>query len=229
MCEILAVTWPEPRPFAAIAPWAKALEFYGSARFGWGVAWTDGGQVKVHKDTGQAADDPAVDGWLGAVTSRHFLVHFRRPTLLSTIQLADTQPFLTQDATLAFCHNGLFSERDAYRPQYEGRLRGGADSEIGFLMLTDLVGSGAAPVDAQLLETLPVVAGKLGGNANLGTLAADGSIALFTRHETNKFWTFNYGTARVASTEMHSPDGSLFRLIFPGATDRSVIDGSVLL
>jgi predicted glutamine amidotransferase len=224
MCEILAVTWPEPRPFAAIAPWARALEFYGSGRFGWGVAWTADGQVRVHKDTGQVADDPAVDGWLGAVESRHFLVHSRRPTLLSTIQLADTQPFLTQDGTLAFCHNGLFRERDAYRPQYEGRLRGGADSEIGFCMLTDLVDAGAPATDA-----LAVVAGKLGGNANLGTLDADGAIALFTRHETNRFWAFRAGDARVASTEMHSPDGSLFRLIFPDARDRTLIDGSVLL
>ena len=41
MCEILAVKWPEPRPFSAVAPWARAMEHYGSGRFGWGVAWLD--------------------------------------------------------------------------------------------------------------------------------------------------------------------------------------------
>src|SRR2546429_9402331 len=96
MCEILAVTWPEPRPFATIAPWARALEFYGSGRFGWGVAWTEGGQVKVHKDTGQLADDPAAGDWLGAGESRHFLVHSRPAALLATIQLADIPPLLQQ-------------------------------------------------------------------------------------------------------------------------------------
>jgi predicted glutamine amidotransferase len=228
MCEILAVKWPEPRPFSAIAGWARQMEYYGSARFGWGVAWLDdsgtGGQVRVHLDTGQLADDAAADGWLAGVRSTRFLVHSRRPTLLSTIQLADTQPFVTDDKTLSFCHNGLFKERDVYRPEYAGRLKGGADSEIGFCMLQDLTTAGVTADDA-----LAVVAGKLGGNANLATLDGAGEITLFSRHELNRFWTFASGDAQVAATDLHSPDGSLFRLIFPAAEDQSIVDGSVRL
>jgi predicted glutamine amidotransferase len=226
MCEILAVKWPEPRPFYALAGWARQMEYYGSARFGWGVAWLDeaAGEVQAHLDTGQLADDPAVEGWLASVTSARFLVHSRRPTLLSTIQLADTQPFVTDDKRLSFCHNGLFAERDVYRPEYEGRLRGGADSEIGFCMLQDLTASGVPPGDA-----LAVVAGKLGGNANLATLDSAGEITLFSRHERNKFFTFTTGDAQVAATELHSPDDSLYRLIFPAAEDRATVDGSAVL
>jgi predicted glutamine amidotransferase len=224
MCEILAVRWPEPRPFSVIAGWARAMEYYGSGRFGWGVAWTDGSQVQVHRDIGQMDGDAAVGGYLGAVESARFLVHFRRPTLLSTIQPADTQPFVTDDKCLSFCHNGLFRERAAYRPDYAGRLKGAADSEIGFCMLQDLIASGVPVCDA-----LALMAAKLGGNANLATLDGDGTIALFSRHETNRLWRFQAGDALVAATELHSPDGSLFRLIFPEASGRSVVDESVLL
>jgi predicted glutamine amidotransferase len=224
MCEVLAVKWPEPRPFSVLAGWARAMEYYGSGRFGWGVAWVADGRVQAHLDTGQMADDAAVAGDLGAVESDRFLVHFRRPTLLSTIQLADTQPFVTPEKNLAFVHNGLFKERDTYRPEYAGRLRGGADSEIGFCMLQDFVASGVAACDA-----LAMVAAKLGGNANLATLDGDGTIALYSRHETNRFWRFTDGDAQIAATELHSPDDSLFRLVFPAATGRSVVDESVVL
>jgi hypothetical protein len=70
---------------------------------------------------------------------------------------------------------------------------------------------------------------KLGGNANLATLDAQGQIALFSRHETNRFWTFRAGEAQVAATELHSPDDSLFTLIFPQAAGRTVVDESILL
>jgi Glutamine amidotransferases class-II len=230
MCEILAVKWPEPRPFSAVAQWARAMEFYGSGRFGWGVAWLDEGaagepgRVRVHVDTGQMAADEAVAGQLGAVESTRFLVHFRRPTLLSTIQLADTQPFVMENNELAFCHNGLFAEREAFRPVYAGRMKGSADSQIGFYMLQDMVGDGVPVCDA-----LAIVHAKLGGNANLATLDDTGAIALFSRHETNRFWTFRMGEVQIAATELHSPDDSLFTLIFPGADRQAVVDESILL
>ncbi len=49
--------------------------------------------------------------------------------------LANTQPFLTEAADLAFCHNGLFADYESYRAAYAERLAGVADSEIGFCML----------------------------------------------------------------------------------------------
>ncbi|HUZ27518.1 MAG TPA: class II glutamine amidotransferase [Streptosporangiaceae bacterium] len=224
MCEILAVRWPEPRPFSALAPWAQAMEYYGSGKFGWGVAWLADGQVHRHRDTGRLEDDEAVKTYLSAVTSTHFLIHFRRPTLLSTIQLADTQPFITVGADLAFSHNGLFTEHETYRPAYSGRLSGAADSEVGFCMLQDVAESGVPICDA-----LAIVHSKLGGKANMATLDRHGVLALYSNHETNRLWTFRAGDAEVAATELHSPDDSLFNLIFQDAINRAVVDESAIL
>jgi predicted glutamine amidotransferase len=228
MCEILAVAWPRPRPFADIAGWARAMEHYGSARFGWGVAWLDeadaGARVRVHLSTGALADDQAVAGDLGQVRSSRFLVHLRRPTMLSTIQIADTQPFLSEEDDLAFCHNGLFKERETLRPLYAGRLKGSSDSHIGFCIVQDSLAAGASMCDA-----FAAAHAKLAGNANLATLDARGTIALYSKHETNRFWTLRIGDASVAATGLHSADESLFALIFPQAAGRSVVDESVLL
>ncbi len=40
---------------------------------------------------------------------------------------------------------------------------------------------------------------------------------------------FRDGDADVAATELHSPDGSLFNLVFPDATDRAVVRESAVL
>jgi predicted glutamine amidotransferase len=223
MCEILAVRWAEPRPFAEIADKARAMEYYGSGKFGWGVAWVTDGEVRRHRYAGRMEDDEAVSQ-LRQVASTTFLVHFRRPTLLSTIELANTQPFLTEDVSLAFSHNGLFAEYEAYRGRYADRLAGVADSEIGFWMLQDIMASGV-PIG----EAMAMVYDKLGGHANLATLESNGTITLFSNHERNRLWTFRYEDAEMAATELHSPDGSLFTLIFPDATGQSVVTESVPL
>ena len=151
-------------------------------------------------------------------------MHFRRPTLLSTIHLANTQPFITKAADLAFCHNGLFADFESYRGVYAQRLAGVADSEIGFCLLQDITASGVPVGDA-----LAMVYEKLGGQANLAALAADGTLSLYSNHQRNRFWTFGTGDADMAATELHSPDGSLFDLIFPDATDRAVVTERAVL
>ena len=224
MCEILAVRWPTPRPFSHITEWARAMEYYGSGNFGWGLAWLEDGQVRAYRNTSRLDHDEAVAGDLSSVTSTTFLVHFRRPSLLSTIHLANTQPFLADEGSLAYCHNGLFTEHDAYRPAYAHRLAGTADSEVGFWMLQEVMESGTPVCDA-----LAIVHSKLGGKANLATLDRTGVLALYSGHERNRFWTFRVGDADIAATELHSPDDSLFHLIFTEATDRAVVEESAVL
>jgi glutamine phosphoribosylpyrophosphate amidotransferase len=149
------------------------------------------------------------------------VVHFRRPSRLSTIQLADTQPFVDDAGSVAFAHNGRFTEELEYRPAYVDRLVGAADSEVGFLMFLDLLGAGVPAV-----ESMQIVHSKLGGNANLAALDGGGEIAIYSKYPGNRCWTFRLGEARVAATELHSPDGSLFELIF---TERAVVDGGARL
>jgi glutamine phosphoribosylpyrophosphate amidotransferase len=222
MCEILAVSWPTPRPFTAVSSWALHMEYYGQANFGWGVAWLDQGRVRRYRNPGRMSTDSEGTDFLENITSTHFLVHFRRPSKLSTIGLADTQPFVDDDGQLAFVHNGGFTHEPEYRSAYEDRLTGAADSEVGYLMLRDLLSTGVSVPDG-----LAIIHGKLGGNANLTTLDNAGTFVAYSSYPANRFWRFKLGDGDMASTQLHSADDSIFSLIFAGATDRSVIDGSV--
>ena len=221
MCEILVVKSATPSAFSTLVESARAMEYYGSANFGWGVAWLEGGRVERYRSIHRLSDEEDAAERLGPIESTHFLVHFRRPSKLSTIQMADTQPFVDDAHSLAFTHNGRFVEEGEYRPTYSDRLSGAADSEIGFVMFQDLVAAGATMGDA-----LKTVHSKLGGRANLVSLGCDGEVALHSDYEGNRLWTFWDGDAVVAATELHSPDGSLFDLIFPHATERRVVEGS---
>jgi predicted glutamine amidotransferase len=220
MCEILAVQWPSPRPFRDLLPWAARIEHYGIGSFGWGFAWLDRGLVGCHRFPGRMSEDPAIDTDLVAVRSTHFLVHFRRPNKLSTVQLADTHPFSDEACQFAFCHNGSFDREPEFRPRYASRLRGKADSEVGFRMLEDLLAEGRTSRDA-----LSELHSLLGGRANLGLLSGRGELLVFNKYPQNQMWRFRTGGAEVASTALHSADESLFTLVFPQSTDRRAVDG----
>ena len=224
MCEILAVCSREPRSFSAVMPWARKMAYYGLVNFGWGVAWLDRGRVRRYRFEGRLSEDERAERALAGVSSTHYLVHFRRPNRLSTVQLADTQPFLSRDERFAFCHNGSFTREAEFRGRFEGRLEGKADSEVGFRMFEEYLGQGLSAQQA-LVQTHS----QLNGNANLGYLGADGELVLFNSYPTNRFHRFWVDGAEVAATELHSPDDSLFRLIFPTAMDRRVISGAEAL
>jgi predicted glutamine amidotransferase len=220
VCEILVVTSADPKPFSAVVDAARAMEYYGSANFGGGVAWLAGGRIERYRSVGRLSDEPEAAERLADVRSTHFLVHVRRPSKLSTIQIADTQPFLSNDENIAFAHNGRFVAEDEFRPTYADRLSGAADSEVGFVMFQDLVAAGAPMVEA--LET---VHSKLGGRANLAALDTHGQVALYSSYDGNRMWVFRNGDSTVAATELHSADNSLFELVFPQASQRRQIEG----
>jgi predicted glutamine amidotransferase len=224
MCEILAIRWPKPTHFASVLPWAEKVEYYGLGNFGWGVAWLEGGQVKRYRYPGRLSEDRAAAGELADVASTHYLVHFRRPNRLSTVQLADTQPFLAEGGRFAFCHNGSFTRESEFRDQFAGQLKGKADSEVGFRVFEQILDSGEPPEEALARTQLQLL-----GNANLGYLAADGELVVFNAYPTNRFHRFRVAGAEVAATELHSPDDSLFELVFPAATERHVIKGAEVL
>lgn len=221
MCEILSVTWPRPETFDRVLPWALEMERLGVAGFGWGVAWQDGlGQVEVRKSPKRMADDgSAIDG-LRSVVSRQFLVHVRRPSKLSTVDAADTQPFLGRRGAFAFCHNGHLDQHHLYREALGARLSGQADSEVGHLMLEDRLAQGADPEQA-----LGEIHQTLGGNANFGFLPAHGPLVVYGAHRTNPLWKFRLGDAFVTATGLHSDDSSVFDLVFDSATRRELVHG----
>jgi predicted glutamine amidotransferase len=222
MCEVMAVAWQGAEDVTRILPWARELERLGVAGFGWGVAWLEGGQVRGYRSPGSLAEDADGVGALSGITSTHFLVHLRRPNKLSTVQLADTQPFVEEGGRFAFCHNGSFERHDAFRPQFAGQLRGRADSEVGFRLFEELLSRGMEPQEA-----LAQTHARLDGHANLGYLGSDGELLVYAANPLNRVWRFEVDGAKVAATSLHSQDSSLFDLLFPHAGRREeVVDGS---
>ncbi len=215
MCEILAAAWPEPRPFALLLPYVRKMERLGVAGFGWGVAWLSGGFVEAYRCAGAVAGDRRGRLELASVVSTRFLVHLRRPSRLSTTQLADTQPFLQGEGRFAFCHNGSFHRHERYRPGFAGRLHGSADSEIAFRLFEELL-----PHSPDVPAALHEVVDRLGGSANLGYLGADGRLLVRFGHRANLVWRFGIDDGDMAATELHSRDDSLFDLVFQEATER---------
>ncbi|MGH9063327.1 MAG: class II glutamine amidotransferase [Acidimicrobiales bacterium] len=219
MCELMAVATPEPRPFSTLAGLATSLERYGVAGFGWGVAWLDGeGQVCCVRGLGRFAEEGATDDELGERRSTRFLVHLRRPSRLSTVQMADTQPFV-DDGRGAFCHNGFLARAEELRPEFSHELEGRADSEVGWALFRRERGAGAG-----VPEALRAVDDAFGGSVNLGYLGSDGLLVAYARSATNATWRFALDGAAVAATALHSDDESLFDLVFGAATDARPVE-----
>jgi predicted glutamine amidotransferase len=216
----MAVAWPEPQPLERMLAWAVGLERFGIAGYGWGVAWLDGpGKLRWYRDNHPLYADIASREELQGTTSRLFLIHLRRPSFLSTVRLSDSQPFVTGPAGFAFCHNGYLHRFRELRGRFEHVLEGEADSEVGFRLTESLIREGRGPFEA-IAEAHQI----LGGVANIGYLAADGTLGVYAGHPENRVWTFDNEGARVTATALHSMDTSLFNLVFTGATNRQVCE-----
>ncbi len=215
VCEILLAVWERPEPFRRVLPWALELERMGVAGFGWGLAWREADEVRGYRDPGRLADDASGRERLSEVRSTHFLVHLRRPSRLSTVNLADTQPFVAEDGSFAFAHNGRLEGATAARDRFPGKLAGEADSEVGFRLLESLLAQGEAPGEA-----LRRVHRELGGSANFAFLPARGEPLLYSGNPQNDCWRFRLEGAELASTSLHSADEAVFSLSFPAARER---------
>lgn len=220
MCELFVARAAAPFRLDELWPLAERLERWGIAGFGWGAAWSAGdGTLRWHRSTGSFCDDPAREV-LGSVETTSLLVHLRRPSRLSTIGPADTQPFADPAGRFAFAHNGDLADvraaRDGYRKQ--GRIHGRADSEVGQRWLEDAWD--AEPRPARLL---PGLHGVFGGSANLAMLVPGGGAHLYAGNPENPVFAFRLGAIGIACTGAYSLDRSLFRLVAPDATRRRLV------
>jgi predicted glutamine amidotransferase len=222
MCEILAIVAERPLKLGPLLAWAGELERLGIAGFGWGVAWAGAdGEMHCHRNPSSLAGD--VEGMLALrdTSAISALVHLRRPSRLSTVQEADTQPFLDEAGRFAFVHNGSFERDGELRSRFAGNLRGRADSEVGFRLYQSLLD------EEDPLPALVRVHRTLGGTANLCVLLRGGQLALYAAHPHNAMRRFRLGGLSVACTSLHSDDESVFDLVFPEASDRDPLDAQV--
>ena len=152
MCEHFVARAAEPFRLDELWPFAERLERYGMAGFGWGAAWlTADGRLETHRDIRAFRDDPTTRPASARSRRRALLVHLRRPSKLSTLQLADTQPFLDPAGRFAFSHNGDlrdYPRARATRYQAQGRIAGRADTEVGQRWLEDAWADGPSPAAA---------------------------------------------------------------------------------
>src|SRR6266550_3901239 len=148
MCEQYVARAAEPFRIDDLWEVTERLERYGIAGFGWGATWLDDdGGLRSHRDIGAFVDDPG-RRQVGRSETRALLVHLRRPSKMSTIGPADTQPFDDPAGRYSFSHNGGFENDGLFRRHYRdaGRLQGKADTEVGARWLEDhWRGSGDVP------------------------------------------------------------------------------------
>jgi glutamine phosphoribosylpyrophosphate amidotransferase len=221
MCEHYVARAAAPFQLDELWDFTARLERYGIAGFGWGAAWlTDAGRIQSHRDTASFEDDRAGRARVGAQRTTAALVHLRRPSKLSTLGIADAQPFDDPAGRFSFSHNGDLKLHRDWRGRYaaQGRIKGRADTEVGARWLED---------EWQEGEPIPRLLGAVhdtfGGLANLAVLVADGSVHHYAGNDENPVFTFRLGEIGLASTGIYSIDRSVFTFVAPTATERHVV------
>lgn len=220
MCEHYVARAAEPFRIDELWPFTEKLERYGLAGFGWGAAWLDAdGRLGSHRDVRSFCDDPVGVARVGAQETTSLLVHLRRPSRLSTLQLPDTQPFDDPAGRFSFSHNGDFREWRGPRATYRraGRIHGRADTEVAARWLED-VWTTSRPTDL-----LAALHDRFGGQANLAVITADGTTVHYAGNTENPVFSFKLGRIGIVSTGIYSLDRSLFRFVAQGATDRRLV------
>jgi glutamine phosphoribosylpyrophosphate amidotransferase len=224
MCEQYVARSANPFRIDALWPFTERLERSGIASYGWGATWLGAdGKLHSYRDVGTFVEDVTGRANVGAETTRALLVHLRRPSKLSTIGPADTQPFDDPAGRFSFSHNGELRHEGRFRKRFrdQGRLHGRADTEVGARWLEDeWNGTGDVPALLRRLHQ------AFEGDANLMVLTRDGSAYHYAGNSQNPVFTFDLGPFRIASTGIHSLDRSLFRYVVPEATNRKLVPRS---
>ncbi len=220
MCEQLVARSEQPFELGRLWDLVAGLERYGLAGYGWGIAWIQpDSSIATHREP-RAFRDATAPGALAAMRTNAALVHLRRPSKLSTVALADTQPFADPAGRFALGYNGELRDHRPHRARFaaQGRLLGRADTEVAARWLED-----AWRPDRPAAAQLAALHATFGGLANLALLAADGRATHYAGNPENPVFGFRLDDIRFLSTAVYSIDRSLFRLIAPGARDRHVI------
>ena len=227
MCEQFIARSANPFRLSQLFPFADRLERFGIAGFGWGATWLgEDGALHSHRDVRAFRDDHDGGMRVGQVETTSALVHLRRPSKLSTLDLPDTQPFDDPAGRYAFSHNGDLRDYRALRASFrdEGRIHGRADTEVAARWLED-----AWSPDRAVSELLRGAHDRFGGQANLAVLTASGDPYHYAGNTENPVFRFRLGGIGVVSTGIYSIDRSLFQFVAAEATARRLVPQGVTI
>ena len=129
MCEHFVARAAEPFRLDELWPFTERLERFGLAglRLGRRLARPRTAGSGPTATSGPSATTPVASA-VGAAETTAALVHLRRPSRLSTLTLADTQPFDDPAGRFAFSHNGDLRD---YRALRDGVPRAGPHPRPG--------------------------------------------------------------------------------------------------
>lgn len=212
MCEMMGIKSKHPVPIEDALKYALLLEMYGVAGFGWGIVWrTENGELFRYRNKSSLGQDKKGQRKLEGILSTEYLIHLRRPTQLTKIAEENTQPFISDDKTMSFAHNGYFTLHDAV--PIPGISENASDSLLGFHYLT------ALPKEKMIeRESLPLkLHARLKGEANLALLFSDGDFLFYSGNKVNDLYFFQMDGSNFISTSLHSKDQFIFHKIFQGA------------
>jgi predicted glutamine amidotransferase len=140
MCRLLGYCTRSPASLAGIIGEEGLRDFTALSAFhgdGWGMAWADGGQVRVRKSSLRASDDSGYDALARQRLARGGIVHLRWATPGLTVGPGNSHPFCRNKVAMA--HNGAIHPQDRLPEllpaDWERLMTGSTDSERYFLRI----------------------------------------------------------------------------------------------
>jgi predicted glutamine amidotransferase len=201
MCELLGKSSSSPATVnLSLAEFAQHGGRTGPHKDGWGIAYYDGGDIRLVKDTRGASESP----WVSFVeeqglTSKTVIGHIRNATI-GQVSIANTHPFARElgGRMHVFAHNGVVNGvLNGGLPLGRFRPVGVTDSEHAFCaMMRELEAlwsqSEGIPSLSDRLDILEGFAARLRGFGPANFLYADGETLFAHSHERHQ----NDGTRR---------------------------------
>lgn len=215
MCEIFAVKAEKPVDMEWVMKYARLVEEYGFAGFGWGVAWkSERGEILRYRSVDGIRKDTLAPQTLAGIKAKEFLVHLRKPSRMKSISFTNAQPYVSEDKAFAFAHNGYFSEHEDYRYAWANELEGTSDSEIGYHYFLAKQQEGHEAEAA-----LSLTHQHLKGKANIALFRRNEDTLLYAGNDDNLMHVFYVEGIQCAVTSLYSLDDFIFHAIFPTAEE----------
>jgi glutamine amidotransferase len=179
---------------------------------GWGIAWREGGEIRLFRSGKPAGADPALSEI--RVTTDRFIGHVRYASNTATVNASNAHPFLVGGTALA--HNGTFQGAIGE----EARRRGVSDTLVFLERLAALWGERTfARLRGALMELL-ADAGLVGDYSAANLLIASGEelFALRRFRREDDYYTLYLRTApgQVIAASQPLDDSPGWRLLENG-------------